>query len=187
VGKKLLSKIPLSTFIVILITISLIWFISEKSNSYSEPNEALLAIEKDLLLLPAYKINGDALFFFIKDKNNLGATYVKEGLLGWKSGMLTWSPMDNKRNYEKLNGYQGHSDNLIYGLININDGDEKYIKIDENNANLLNLEMLPPHIVEEYQLKDIYIWYFESDTAPDDGEIKLINKNTDEVIDTIDL
>ncbi|NEY71409.1 aspartyl-tRNA synthetase [Bacillus mesophilus] len=183
----MLLKISLSILIVILITISLIWFIAEKSNSYSEPNEALLAIDKDLLLYPAYKRNGNALFFFIKDKNHLGATYVKKGLFGWKSGMLTYSPMDHKRNYEKLNGYQGHSDNLIYGLIKIKDGDEKYIKIDENNANLLSLEMLPSYIVEEYQLEDIYIWYFESDTALEVGEIKLMNKNTDEVIDTIDL
>ncbi|WP_017380968.1 hypothetical protein [Paenisporosarcina sp. TG-14] len=94
-----ISKISLTVFIGILIFIFLIWFIPEKSDSYSEPQEALLAFDKDLLLIPGNKINGDALFFFIKDKNHLGATFVKEGIFGWKTGMLTWSSIGNKRNY----------------------------------------------------------------------------------------
>lgn len=67
-------------FAVIVIFITVIWLFSEKSSSYSEPQEAILAAEKDLVLIPAYKINSNALFFFIKDKNNLGATYVGKGL-----------------------------------------------------------------------------------------------------------
>lgn len=86
---------------------------SEKSSSYSEPQEALLD-DKDMLLVPAYKMNGEALFFFIKDKNYLGATYVKEGLFGWKTGVLTWGSMGIK-GYEKLSGSSGHGDNLSMG------------------------------------------------------------------------
>lgn len=113
------------TFIVIAIFITVIWVIPEKSISYSEPQEAILAVEKDLILIPAYKINRNGLFFFIKDKNNLGATYVREGLFGWKAEFLSWSPMNPERNYKNLNGHQGHGDNLIFGLIK--DGDDRLI------------------------------------------------------------
>ena len=64
----------------------------------------------------------------------------KEGLFGWKARMFTWSPMDNKRNYQKLNGYQDDGENLIYGLIK--DGDDRLIKIDENKARIINLAKL---------------------------------------------
>lgn len=183
--KGSLYKNAVIAFAVIVIFITVIWLFSEKSSSYSDPQEAIFAVEKDLVLIPAYKINSDALFFFIKDKNNLGATYVREGLLGWKAGFLTWSSMDNKRNYENLNGYQGQGGNLIFGLIK--DGDDRLIQFDDKNATILNLEMLPTEVVEEYHLKGLYIWYFESDTALEEGKIKLINKTTEEVIDEINL
>jgi hypothetical protein len=60
------------------------------------------------------------------------------------------------------------------------------IKMGENEAKLLNLEMLPNNIVEEYQLQDTYIWYFESEIAFDSGEIKLLNKSTGEQLDSVD-
>ncbi len=55
-----------TAFAVIVIFIIVIWLVSEKSSSYSEPQEAIFAVEKDLELTPAYKINSYALFFFHK-------------------------------------------------------------------------------------------------------------------------
>jgi hypothetical protein len=157
---------------------------SEKSSSYSEPSEALFAIDQEMVLIPGYKKDDESLYFFIKDKNYLGATYVKKGLFGWKSGVLTWGSSDFKVSSDSLNGYSGHGENLIYGLIN--NGDKRIIKMGENEAKLLNLEMLPNSTVQEYQLQDMYIWYFESETALDRGEIKLLNKSTGEQLDAID-
>jgi len=170
---------------VIAIFIIVIWLISDKSISYSEPQEAILAVEKNVVLIPAYKINNHALFFFIKDQNNLGATYVREGLWGWKTEFLAWSTIDKNRNYEKLTGYQGYGENLIYGLIN--GGDDRVLQLDDKKATILSLGMLPSEVVEEYQLKGLSIWYFESDTALKEGTIKLMNKTTKELIDEIDL
>ncbi|WP_272943007.1 hypothetical protein [Paenisporosarcina sp. TG-14] len=39
--------------------------------------------------------------------------------------------------------------------------------------------------MKEHQLEDLNIWYFESDTGFDGREIKLINKDTEEEINTI--
>ena len=172
-------------FTVIAFFITVIWVISEKSISYSEPQEAILAVEKDLVLIPAYKLNRNALFFFIKDKNNLGATYVREGLFGWKAEFLSWSPMNLERNYEDLNGQQGHGEHLIFGLIK--DGDDRLIQLGDQSAKILNLEVLPTEIVAEYELTGLSIWYFEIDTALEEDKIKLINKTTEEVIEEIDL
>ena len=160
-----------------------IWLMSEKSTSYSEPSEAMFAIDQDLVLIPGYKMN-EALFFFIKDKNYFGAAYVKEGLFGWKTGELTWGSTDFKVSSDHLSGYSGHGEHLIYGLIK--NGDERIIKMGENEAKLFNLEMLPNSTVEEFQLQDMYIWYIESETALDRGEIKLLNKSTGEQLDSVD-
>ena len=174
-----------SLMLVILILIAVIWVTSAKSDSYSEPQEALFAIDNDLLLIPSYKINDKALFFFIKNTNNLGAAYVQKGLFGWNAEMLTWSPMDNERSYENLNGYQGYGENLIYGLIR--QGDERLVQIGENHATILDLvAMLPPSEVEKLRLDGLYIWYFESDSPPNGEEIKLLNKNTGEELDSIE-
>ncbi|MEH7225716.1 aspartyl-tRNA synthetase [Bacillus sp. JJ1566] len=178
-----MKKRSLVSVVFIFIIISIIWIMSEKSDSYSEPQEAIFAIDHDLVLIPGYKSNGKALFFFIKDTNNVGATYVQEGIFGWKADTLTWSPMDFARNYEKLSGYQGYGEKLVYGLIK--HGDERLIQIGENQARILNLEMLPPAELEKFHLEGLYIWYFESDQPLNGGEIKLLDKSTDEELDTI--
>lgn len=46
--------------------------------------------------------------------------------------------------------------------------------------------MLPPSVVEEYQLEGMYIWYFEKETGLDGGEIQLINKYSKEQIDSLE-
>lgn len=182
--KASFAKIPVSLFMMIVIIVFVIWFLYEKSTSYSQPQEALSAIENDLWLIPASEQFDEALFFFIKDQNNLGATIVHEGLFGWKAGNLTWSSIDTKRNYEKLNGYQKHDENLIYGIIK--DGTNRQIKVNENDAHIVHL-LLPSNVIEDYQLEDLYIWYFESDSAIEEGKIKLINKQTQELLDSINL
>ena len=172
------------TVIILILVFVFIWGMAERASSYSEPQESLLAADIDMVLIPTYKMNDKALYFFIKDKNYLGATYVKNGLFGWKTGMLTWGPLDLKVSSDNLNGHSGHGENLIYGLIK--NGDERIIKMGEHEAKLLNLEMLPNSTVQEYQLQDMYIWYFESETVLDRGEIKLLNKSSGEQLDSVD-
>ena len=175
----LMKKWQLVTVALITILIVVIWVMSEKSDSYSEPQEALFAVDNDLSLIPSYNINDKALFFFIKGADNLGAAYSRKGLFGWKAEMLTWSPMDNERSYENLNSYQVHGENLIYGLIR--HGDDRLVQIGENRATILDLAiMLPPSEVEKLRLEGLYIWYFESDKPLNGGEIKLLNKDTGE-------
>lgn len=167
--------------IVTVLFICVIWVMEEKSNSYAEPHEALLAIDKNMSLIPAYKSDDRALFFVIKSENNLGAAYVKKDLFGWKSGMLTASPMAKDRIYDNLAGYQGHGENLIYGLIR--HGDDRMVQVGDNYATILNLAMLPPEEVEKYRLEGLHIWYLESDDSLNNEKIKLIDKMTEKVLD----
>ncbi|MFJ7182596.1 aspartyl-tRNA synthetase [Lysinibacillus xylanilyticus] len=178
--KRLIISVSLITLLI-----AFIWLMSGKSTSHSEPQEALFSIDYDLSLIPSYKINDKALFFFIKNTNNLGAVYVQKGIFGWKAGMLTWSPMDVERAYEKLNGYQIHGDNLIYGLIK--QGNDRIVEMDGDRASMLNLAMLPPSEVEKLRLEGLYIWYFESDKPLKGEEIKLFNKDTGEELDRLEL
>lgn len=177
--KRLIISLSLLTMLI-----AFIWVMSEKSVSYSEPQEALFAIDNDLLLIPGYKLNGKALFFFIKNGNGLGTAYVKKSFFGWKAGALTWSPMDSDREYEKLNGSRGHGENLMYGLIR--HGDERLVQINEERATILDLAMLPTKEIEKFRLEGLYIWYLESEQPLDGGEIKLLEKDTNREIDTND-
>jgi hypothetical protein len=148
-----------------------------------EPQEALLAIDKNLLLIPAYKVNGESLYFFIKDKDSLGASFVRKGILGWRAGMLSWGLLVKNDNNEKLSGYQGHGENLLYGLIK--NGEDRFIEVNGNEATILNLEALSLNEVKENGLEGLYIWNYKSDTPLDEGEIKLFNKNNRKLLDTI--
>ncbi|MFY3790392.1 aspartyl-tRNA synthetase [Ureibacillus sp. MALMAid1270] len=177
-----MKKRTIIPVIIFIISITVIWGVFEKLQSYAEPQEAILAIENDLVLIPGYKLNDKALFFFIKDGNSIGSTYVYEGLFGWKADVLTWGSMDQERNYERLNGYKGHGENLVYGLIR--HGHERKILIGENEARILDLAMLPSNEVEKYNLEGLSIWYFESETSLSGEEIKLVDKYTGEEIDS---
>ena len=188
-NKKSYSKLIISLAIFIFTFYCIAFLLSEKSDSYEEPHEAILAndiaSDKDFLLIPAYKINGLALFFFIKDKNNLGAVYVDEGIFGWKAGMFTWSSYGKEIVSDKLSDIHGHGGNLIFGLIR--DGDKRLVTAGESNAKILNLAMLPPSVVKEYHLEGLYIWYFETDKSLNDGKIKLIDKKTGEELHSVDI
>ena len=54
---------------LITVLIAVIWVMSEKSDSYMEPQEALFTIDNDLSLIPGYKTNDQFFFFFIKNTN----------------------------------------------------------------------------------------------------------------------
>lgn len=164
--------------VISFVLIAFVWGMIAKS----EPQEALLSVDDDLLLIPSYQLKDKALFFFIKNTNNIGAAYVEKGLFGWSAQMLTWGQMDMERGYEKLDDLKGHGDSLIYGLIR--NGDERLVKIGESYATILELAViLPPSEVEKYRLEGLFIWYFESHTSPNEEKITLINKITQEELD----
>ncbi|MCG3088702.1 aspartyl-tRNA synthetase [Sporosarcina cyprini] len=173
--------------ILVLFLLAFILGMSAKTDAYSEPREALIAKEKDVLVIPSYLANNKALFFFINSTDNLGAAYVQKGLFGWKTGMLTWSPMDQERKYEKLSGYQGYGENLIYGIIR--NGDKHMVQIGEEHATILDLTaVLSSSEVEKFKLDGLSIWYYESDDellTEDEKEIILVDKDTGEELDMI--
>lgn len=167
---------------IVVIALTASWAYAEDQDSYTEPYQAIQAVDKDLQLIPAYKLGNESLYFFIKDKTNLGATKVRKGIFGWKSGMFTWGPLDPDRDYENLQGIQGHGQGLVYGLIR--NGDERVVTVDDQEASMVNLSLLSPSVVKEYQLEGLYLWYFESDTHE---QVKLLRKDTREIIESLDL
>ncbi len=51
--------------------------IPEKSDPYSELQEELITIDNDLVLISAYQLNGQSLFFFMKDENDFRKRSIK--------------------------------------------------------------------------------------------------------------
>lgn len=180
-----MKKGRITTVALVAIILAVVWVMVEKFDTYTEPPKALLAIDNELLLIPAYQMNDKALFFFIKDKDSLGAVYVRKGLFGWKAGMLTWSAIDNERHYDSdyLNGTQGQDGSLLYGLIK--NGDDRIVQVNEEQAKMLNLATVGQENIEEYRLEELFIWYFEGDESITEGEIKLLDKDTGEELDPV--
>ncbi|WP_409250576.1 aspartyl-tRNA synthetase [Bacillus sp. SCS-153A] len=170
---------------ILVIAILGMWSIGEQQDSHMEPHQAIQATEEGLTLIPAYKGEDQSLYFFIKDRNNLGAVYVNKGIFGWKSGMLTWGPKGSMNNFDKLGGFQMHGENLVYGLIRL--GQEQSVRVDEHEADLLNLAMLPSSVVQEHHLEGLFLWYFEMDDQSEYEQVKLLHKDTQEIIQLIEL
>ncbi|MFP3472583.1 hypothetical protein R0J90_21245, partial [Micrococcus sp. SIMBA_144] len=61
------------------------------------------------------------------------------------------------------------------------------VKVDDHKATILNLEALSPKVVNEYQLEDVSLWYFEKDPKSTYNQILLVDENTEEVVQTVDL
>lgn len=183
--KESFSNKPIVIYMLVLLAITVGWFLYENSTSYAHPQEAILVKESNLHLIPSGELfDGDALFFLIKDQNQFGVTTAHEGLFGWKAEPITWNPIDMVRNDEQLNRYQTYGEHLIYGLIK--NGTERTIKLYENDAHIIHI-MLPANIIEEYQLENWYIWYFERNTVEEEGKIILINNQSQEIMDSINL
>ncbi|UTR12652.1 aspartyl-tRNA synthetase [Evansella sp. LMS18] len=182
--KNIFYKRTVASITAFIILIGGVWLFGEKSSSYPEPNEAVFAAEEELVLIPAYKLNKEALFFFINSENRFGAVSAHEGLFGWQAGPLTWGSLYTGDSFADLNGYQIHEGELVYGLIE--NGLDRQVMIGDRNAVLLNLASLSPETVEEYELEGLYLWYLEGGNF-DGEEIRLIDSGTGEVIDTMTL
>ncbi|REB05530.1 aspartyl-tRNA synthetase [Sporosarcina sp. BI001-red] len=173
--------------LIVLFTGALaIWYFIESEESYETPQEAVLAVNPDLLLIPGYQLNKDSLFFFIKKTGALlGAIYAREGVLGWKAGFHTWGSSGINQDHTLFGGYQGQG-NLKYGFIKLKDG--QVLQMDNERVVTLDLNMMGEEIVEQYDVNGLYIWYVELDEMDDQMKVlQLIDEETDEVLDEIDI
>lgn len=155
----------------------------EYQQSYPEPQQALFATDPHLILIPAYKIGNEALFFLFKKERYFGAAQLERSLFGWKPPMITYSPLGDIDAYDKLSGYQGYGDRLIYGLIP--DGARYEVDVDDEQARVLPLAMLPQDEVEALGLEGFSLWYYESTKALRAGTIYLLEDDTGEVVDEL--
>jgi hypothetical protein len=182
-GKLVQAKFSVIFFVILSLIIGFNWFTGEKAKSFSEPNEALLDLDKDLLLIPVYKENNVSLYFFMKDNDKLGATFLEHGIFGWKtSGNLRYFPIKEHKVYEKLDRYIVHDEYFVYGLINSNV--EPLIKLNGTDAKIINLASLDSAEIKEYNLENMYIWYYESEMPIANGKIEMFNTQTGDQIDT---
>lgn len=178
------SKLFIAVMVLGLISLFTIWSISENKISYEEPQEALLAENKNLILIPAYKIQDEALYFFIKESNNIGAAMVKKGLFGWKSDYLVWSTTVDTITDEQIRGYQTYGEEIIFGLMK--NGQDLTVMIDDIPAGKINLEASLYNSSVEMDLKNVYLWYFKKDDLSNinDQQLHLVNQHTYEKLDS---
>ncbi len=173
--------IVLTGLSIALIALFSMWSISESRVSYEEPQEALLAEDEDLVLIPTYKTQDEALFFFIENENNLGAAMVFKNLLGWKADFRTWSPFNEITTEEKVGGYQIHGERVIFGLMK--DGDDQAMMINNIPAATIALEISLPNKADNDELNGLYLWYYETDNLETITSLSLVNRSTNKEID----
>lgn len=180
-GKLAQARLSISIFVILILFVGFNWYTNEKARSFEEPHEALLDLESDLLMIPGYKKNNVSLYFFMKDNNKLGATFLEHGIFGWKTeGDLLYTTMGEREDYVTLDKYVVHDDYFVYGLVRSEV--QPIIKVNGKEATLLNLNMLESSKVKEYKLENMYIWYVEDGFPITDGKIEMINKETNELI-----
>lgn len=98
---------------------------------------------------------------------------------------MTSSPIE-KIEPNKINGFQGQSELLIYGLITTKQN--HYVEVNGIRANLLDLEtMLEQNIVKKYELENISLWYYQSENPIKQGEIELYDQENNKLIDRISI
>lgn len=166
------------TSILLLFTFFILWLVAEKSMSYSEPYEALMNAEEDLVVIPVYKLNDESLFFFFKN-SNLGASFIQKGLFGWKSGALSYIQIEEVM-HDQINVVRGYGDHLIYGLV----AKENYIKVNGKRAEHVYLDIkLDTEVLEQNRLENTTIWYFIKDSSLGQNKIELFHADTDERLD----
>lgn len=177
------SKLVISLIVlgVILITVFTVWAVSENKISYEEPQKALLAEDEDLFLIPAYVTQDKALYFFMKDSNNIGAAKINNELFGWKSDYLVWSTATGTIADEKFNGYQTYGDEIIFGLMK--NGQDLIVMADDIPAEKISLEGSLYDESVEMNLENLYLWYIESDNLSNTKQLILVNQNTNEELD----
>lgn len=167
---------------IVLISLFSIWSISESKISYEEPQEALLDENDELVLIPTYKTPDEALFFFIENQNDLGAVMVYKNIFGWKTDFRTRSSMNSLITEERIGGYQTHGDKIIYGLMK--GGDNRVIMVDNVPAITINLEVMLLDESGNEDLNGLYLWYYETDNLTKLKSLSLVDRSTNEEIDT---
>ncbi|MDW0110531.1 hypothetical protein [Sporosarcina aquimarina] len=173
-------KVGVAVLFVFLIGGLLIWYFIEKEQSFTTPQEAVLEVDPDLVLIPGYQLNNESLFFFINSQENLGAVYAEKGILGWKAGMLTSGTSRFDQIAANFNGFQSQ-DNLYYGVVELKD--HQSLRMDDVEVRALNLMMMGNEIAEQYNLRGLYIWYVELEPAGEQRTLQLIDEDTGEVLD----
>lgn len=177
-------KKRLIVLLCLLIVFFGIWLIVDFNLSYAEAETALEIPEGDYVVVQAYERNGEALFFIFNEHKDMGAKYVSKGWFGWKTGESTWVGL-NDVHLDKFYGYSELYDQLIFGLLE--NMDDKKVLVNGQQANVLNLDGSPDDLVEEFGLQDLTIWYVELEDDLEEGFIELIDEETGEVLDQMEI
>jgi hypothetical protein len=152
---------------------------TEISISYDEPLEALKHTKQDMeVIIPAYNINDEALYFFIDKKNQLGTAIIKEGIYGWKAAAIAANPERKMKSNQKQIGYHVYENSMIYGLISEEDGP---IEVNINGVLARTLPvggMLEQDLVQKYNLQNKVLWYYQQDDLVPEGEGTGLLKNS---------
>ncbi|WP_147533398.1 hypothetical protein [Bacillus marasmi] len=185
-GKLLQARVSVIFFAILIVIFGFNWFTGEKSRSFSEPHEAILDLDQNLIVIPAYKKNNVSLNFFIKDNNKFGATFVEHGIFGWKThGNLLYNDIGKFADYETLEPYRVHDEYFVYGLIHAKE--EPQILVNSNEAVLINIETVDNPKIKELKMDNMYIWYLESSMPIPDGKLELKDKASGDLISTTKL
>lgn len=170
----------LAAGIIIIVSLSF-WMVVESHEAYATPQEALLAENDKLLLIPAYVHSKQALFFFIDSETWLGAVKVHKGLFGWKSDFKTWSPIGGIAEENEISGSRGYGEHVVYGLMR-DRNDQNAMMLDDLPSIKVNLEVMLYGQTEQLDLQGLYLWYYEADHLFEVDQLRLVNQRTNEEI-----
>lgn len=180
------SKALAYSFISIGILTAVTWLSVEKNHSYATPEEAFVAVEGDVIAIPGYSdFFGRELRYFFFKEGNLGVAYAERAPFGWKAQGISWSPLEPPANFEQLHDYGLFGENLIYGFVKLQKLPDYILEMGGAESNVIHF-LLMEDVSETHHLQDVYIWYASTEEAMKGGKVQLVDKQTGEVVDTLE-
>ena len=148
----------------------LIVVLVQTSDSADTAEQAVTESDDNIVLTPVYELNGQALFFFMRDNNSFGAATATETWFGWRLETKSESSIPSLDDPDRIDSYMSNGDGFIYGLFDA--ADERSVQIGGMPADQLLLdERFPEDVLAESGLAGKAVWFTEN--APDNRPLPL--------------
>ncbi|MEK3933731.1 hypothetical protein MKY41_00310 [Sporosarcina sp. FSL W7-1349] len=179
-------KVLAYTLIAFGILAGVAWLSLEKFHSYDTPEKAFAAAEGDVIDIPGYSdfFGRELRYFFVKE-GGLGVAYAERAPFGWKTEGISWSDLEPPANLARFHEYGRYGENLIYGFVKLDTLADYAVAMEGTDSHIIH-PLLPEDISEAYQLQDVYIWYVSKEEPLKEGKVELVDKQTGDVIDTLE-
>lgn len=161
--RKAIVRIPLLFAVIIVLGFIFYQYTVNFTGDGKKTPEAALPTDHDYEWIEGPKQDKEVRYFFLADDHYFGTGIVRKNVKGWTKGHGAYSKLPDLEENKIRSAYS--DDQIIFGIIK----KTKDLKVKVNNveAKLQSLDSLPKEVIEQYEVKDCFIWYVNLDDLKD--------------------